>query len=61
MYGLIPTDADAEISTYVAMFIGTVYRNKDSLSVDDENREISIKHFLQSLFVGFRTEKENVT
>lgn len=53
--GFIPTEDDAEISTFVAMFISAVHPHQDRLSTDYKNSAMYITHLLQYLLEGFRT------
>lgn len=56
--GFIPGEDDPDINTYVAMFIGAVYRHQHRIATDDPRNAMYISNLLLSLFEEFRNNNE---
>lgn len=56
--GFVPGKDDVDITTYVALFIGAVYRHQHRLATDDERSCLSITKLLLSLFQGYSNNNE---
>lgn len=56
--GFIPFEINPYTTTYVAMFIGSLYRHQDRLATEDTDKAMSITQLLLSLFEEYHIKVE---